>query len=1047
MRVITLLFSSMMFCLIGCRGQSNPYPKPTEFAHTAQGKAAKKLYKQERKAWMEEMHRAGPDVDWRQIDDTTRKKKIHERLSQRKLLKAGGMLAAQSSLPETIEGTDIRGRWIERGSNNLSGRMVVADVGPDPNVIYAGSAGGNVWRGSLDGSGWESLNDYLKIKGIETVGLLPTAQGQRLVVSQKSPTVFYYTDDDGLTWDMATGFDNAVEWGSVKRTVITSGDQPVIYILLEEWDYGSAWRSIVSIYKSVDLGSHFTRIHTFASAQKKLCDMWAARYTTQNPFVISGDVIYQLDGNDNLNMVSTIALGFSVDDSSLTNLTGLATGSQTTLYALFKVSGKSKIYRSMDAGQTWQYRGQADTTPFFDVNSFTCSSKDPDKVYVGGVECFRSYDGGVNWTRVNGWGQYYGDPENKLHADIPGINVFRDLSGNEFVLISTDGGIYISRDDLQSVENLSLHDLRISQYYSTYTHRTQPQYVYAGSQDQGFQRTLSTQSTPLGILDFDQLISGDYGHVVSGDAGESVWTISPGFAMYYPDAKTSNTNYRWNFSGISGQLWMPPLMEDPDNPANVYLAGGSSTSGAHIWHLKMQNGSITADEQSYDFSGGNSDRKISAMAYSPIDHDYRYVLTNNGDFYYSDDGGDNWTKSAAFDGPDGHYFYGSVIIASPVNLGEVFIAGSGYSNPGVYRSTVHGQSFTPYNEGIPDTLVHDMVIDSDGLTLFAATEVGPYIRFVGQGDWIDLAGASGPDQVYWSVDYVYAIKSARFGTYGRGIWDFQFIDPQKGDFEPDGDIDINDFAQLAGAWQSSIGNMNWNPVCDISGPPDGVIDMFDLYSFVQDWPKDLALMGHWTMDETNGITASDSSPYGRIGTLQDMDGSAWVQGKYGNALAFDGVDGFVEITGFTGLAGGRARTCSAWVRTDVPGRVIIAWGPLGASGCRWVFGTNAVGQLWLGIGGGGSITGTADICDGDWHHVAVVAEDDGSPNINEVKLYVDGLPDAPSVNTADLVINTLAGPDVTIGQYNGAGFLEGTIDDVRIYDRPLNDEEIAALVP
>ncbi|MHC4558661.1 MAG: WD40/YVTN/BNR-like repeat-containing protein [Planctomycetota bacterium] len=778
MRVFTLFCITVMFSFAGCQVQNTLYPKPTEFAHTDEGKVAKNLYKQKRKAWMEEMHRTAPDVDWRQIEDANRKKKIFEKLLKRKLLKASGILTAQSSAAETIEAADIKGSWIERGSNNLSGRMVVADFDLYRTLIYAGSAGGNVWRGTPDGSGWqwESLNDFMKIKGIENVRLLPKGRGQRLVVSQKSPSTFYYTDDDGLTWNMASGLENAVKWGSIKRTVITSGYQPAIYILLKEWDYGDAWKSIVSIYKSVDQGADFTKIHTFTDDQKKLYDIWTPRYESQYPFIIAGDEIYQLDENDNLNMISTIGVDFTVGDSSHshTNLAGIMNDSLTTLYALYTVSGQSKIYRSVDAGQTWEYRGQVDTKPFFEVNSFTCSTQEPDIVYVGGVDCFRSYDGGVNWAKVNSWTEYYGDIENKLHADIPGINVFRDLDGDEFILISTDGGIYISRDDLQTVDNLSLHNLRISQYYNTYTHRTQPAYIFAASQDQGFQRTLSAQSTPAGVLDFDQLIAGDYGHIVSADDGESIWAVYPSFAIYYPNAKTSKTNYQWDFEGMSGHLWMPPLMEDPKNPANVYLAGGSSSSGAHIWHLKTQGKSINSYEQPYDFSGGVSGRKISAMAYSPIDYDYRYVLTNKGDFYYSMDGGNDWTKSDAFDGPDGHYFYGSVIVASPVNIGEVFIAGSGYSNPPVYHSTNHGQSFTAYSTGIPDTLVYDMDITSDGLTLFAATEIGPYIRLIDQGNWIDLAATSGPDQVYWSVEYIPTIQTARFGTYGRGIWDFKY---------------------------------------------------------------------------------------------------------------------------------------------------------------------------------------------------------------------------------------------------------------------------------
>ena len=41
-----------------------------------------------------------------------------------------------------------------------------------------------------------------------------------------------------------------------------------------------------------------------------------------------------------------------------------------------------------------------------------------------------------------------------------------------------------------------------------------------------------------------------------------------------------------------------------------------------------------------------------------------------------------------------------------------------------------------------------------------------------QQSWEDLSGFNTPDQVYWTVDYVPELSTARFGTYGRGIWDF-----------------------------------------------------------------------------------------------------------------------------------------------------------------------------------------------------------------------------------------------------------------------------------
>jgi hypothetical protein len=56
--------------------------------------------------------------------------------------------------------------------------------------------------------------------------------------------------------------------------------------------------------------------------------------------------------------------------------------------------------------------------------------------------------------------------------------------------------------------------------------------------------------------------------------------------------------------------------------------------------------------------------------------------------------------------------------------------------------------------------------------------------------------------------------------------------------------------------------------------------------------KDSDLVGLWHFDEGKGKVAHDSSKYGNNGTL--VKGPAWVEGKSGKALQFDGVDDYVK---------------------------------------------------------------------------------------------------------------------------------------------------------
>ncbi|MBN1764987.1 MAG: C10 family peptidase [Sedimentisphaerales bacterium] len=60
-------------------------------------------------------------------------------------------------------------------------------------------------------------------------------------------------------------------------------------------------------------------------------------------------------------------------------------------------------------------------------------------------------------------------------------------------------------------------------------------------------------------------------------------------------------------------------------------------------------------------------------------------------------------------------------------------------------------------------------------------------------------------------------------------------DPVAGDFEPDCDVDLMDFTDLTAAWLTTPADEEWDPNCDISSPPDSIINLFDLQEFAHNW--------------------------------------------------------------------------------------------------------------------------------------------------------------------------------------------------------------------
>jgi hypothetical protein len=194
------------------------------------------------------------------------------------------------------------------------------------------------------------------------------------------------------------------------------------------------------------------------------------------------------------------------------------------------------------------------------------------------------------------------------------------------------------------------------------------------------------------------------------------------------------------------------------------------------------------------------------------------------------------------------------------------------------------------------------------------------------------------------------------------------------------------------------------------------------------------LVGWWKFDETAGSTAGDSSPHQRNGTLAgelSFDKSS-TPGKAGKALQFDGRKTWVEVKDYKGIAGTRPRTVAAWIKATVAQGEIISWG------------TEDFGQMFTFVTPrGGYLYMNPETHDDQWHHVAVVVRPAELPNLyDDVKLYLDGAPaEIHDIGLLDLwPIQTGDKLNVRIGR----GF-KGSLDDLRLYDRALPDDQIQAL--
>jgi len=742
------------------KSEENIFPRPTETPEYVNEEGDKE---KKREAWIEAMHRAAPGTDWRSIEAYNHAVKLKERALLKSKIQTRGEI-------EYFGDSALVGQWHERGAKDVTGSQVATDYDPETDYLYSIGAGGPIFKGKSDGTDWHVLNQEYQFDQ-RYIRIFKHGNQKRIVLILNKK--ISYSDNDGQDWVESGGQLNTNTIDNRKELVVLNDPDHSAFFLTRENQAGGYK---IRLYRSLDQCHNFSIVKDFGD--RPLSD-----FSVFNP--ANTDDIYMVEHSSS---TTTKVYKWNIlsSDFDLLNTSNLGIGNDFTFkptsawkddhVRIYLINKSKYVFMSDDYGASWQNKGVLPVDPW-DVGIFTYGSN-PNNLLLGEVECYRSVFSGAGWEKVNGWGDYYGNVKSKLHADMMHFNEFKKVDGSYFAVICCHGGIFKTTNYTTNVTNITLTNLNNAQYYDVTTQPGTYDYIYAGAQDQGFQRG---KTTPLAkdAMSFKQIISGDYGHNAFTNNGTGLWTVYPGGSVsYYQDPKTAT----WPTAGYeivsdNETVWIPPLIAGP-NPNNhtVFVAGGNKNGGAgsYIIELSYEAGGISANQLPFDFKA-SSGSEISAIRTSPLDDQRLYVATNNGNFYLSEDAGQNWYKST-IKVPGSHYLYGAGIYASRFNKDDVYVCGSGYSNPGVLKSDDGGVTFKAMNNGLPSTLVFNIVANDNESLFFAATEAGPYVYVVAKDKWFDMSGLSAPTQTFWSVEFIPTYNIVRFGTYGRGIWDFRIND-------------------------------------------------------------------------------------------------------------------------------------------------------------------------------------------------------------------------------------------------------------------------------
>src|SRR5262245_8097157 len=209
----------------------------------------------------------------------------------------------------------------------------------------------------------------------------------------------------------------------------------------------------------------------------------------------------------------------------------------------------------------------------------------------------------------------------------------------------------------------------------------------------------------------------------------------------------------------------------------------------------------------------------------------------------------------------------------------------------------------------------------------------------------------------------------------------------------------------------------------------------------------LGITAGYAFDEVSGTTAADASGHGIVGTL--TNGPTFTAGKYGNAVALDGVNDFVNLGNPSALQFTGSMSVSAWVfLNSFPSDDAAVVSKRNGSEIGYQLditpdtGARTIGFKLTNSSGGTMFRyGATTLQTNTWYHIAGVYD----AAAQTMHVYLNGQLDDGQLLGTVTATQQSSSLDVEIGQRPGApGMFQfnGRIDDVRLADHAITQSQI-----
>lgn len=725
------------------------------------------------------------------------------------------------------------------------GRTVGAvGVPTQPSVFYIGVNNGGVWKTNDYGRTWKPIFDQM---GTGSVG--------DIAVSESNPNVVYVGCGEGIQrpdLSVGDGVYKSTDAGKTWKNMGLKDGQQIGGIVIDPKNENRVFVAVLGhpygpntergVYRSLDGGNTWERVlykdeNTGAvqisfdpnNSDILYADLWAGRQGPWENGQWNGPESGLYKSTDGGKTWKHLTKGLPTPAQGLGRIGfGIAPTNSNRLYATVDAGRYGGIYRSDDAGESWQLMS-SDGRYWGRGSDFAEVKVDPtnaDIVYSANVVTWKSVDGGKTWTGFRG--APGGDDYHRIW-----INPLNP----KIMLIALDQGGIVTVNGGETFS--SFYNQPTAQFYHVSTDNQFPYNVYGGQQESGSVGITSRGNDgQISFRDWHPVGVEEYGYVAPDPLDPYI--IYGGKITKY-DKRTGQVQNVAPEAVRSGKyrfVRTAPVLFSPIDPKTLYFAGNvifKTRDGGNSWQtispdLTRESWDVPASVGIYTSEEMKKMPRrgvVYTVAPSYQDINTIWAGTDDGYIQLTRDGGKNWknvtppeitswSKISLMDA--GHFDNNTVYAAvNRIRCDDM--------QPYAYKTHDGGKTWQRITNGLPANEPINVVREDPkrkGL-LYAGSENAVYVSFDDGEHWqslrLNMPATSIRDLVIKDDDLV-------LGTHGRGFWIMDDITPLR-------QISANLAAEKALLYkpQTAI-RVRWNMNTDTpipqeepggQNPPDGAI--------------------------------------------------------------------------------------------------------------------------------------------------------------------------------------------------------------------------------